>query len=159
MDSSFNLFTGAIIMVIGLIMAGAAWTFFCRFKNLSSALNRAHEMTQTANGSISELVAVRRRNRSFRWTNEYPVVSFPANGKQYNVQLSFAEKRAGHYTLGSGCRVCYVPHDPQCCVVEEFRKPMQRARTQYLIWTIVLCFFTLNCITGGIGAFLTAFIG
>lgn len=159
MDSSFNLFLGAVAIVIGLIMAGLAWYFFCKFKQLSAALNRAHEMTQTADGSISELVDVRRRNRSFRWTNEYPVVSFSANGKQYSVQMDFAEKRKGHYRLGSSCRVCYVPHDPQCCIVEEFRKPMQRSRTHYLIYVVIFCVLTFNAVTSGLGSFLSILVG
>lgn len=156
MDSSFYLFVGAIVMVIGLLFAALAWTFFRRFKRLSTALNRAHEMTQTADGSISEIVTVTRRNRSFRWRNEYPVIAYTANDKRYTVHLNYVEKRAGHYQTGGHYRVCYVPHDPGCCVVDEFRKQMQKARTQYLIWTVVFAFFTFNMIFSGLSTLLSA---
>lgn len=155
MDSSVYLVSGAISLVFFLIIALVAWTFFRRYKNLNNALNRAHEMTMTADGTISEIVTVARRNRSFRWKNEYPVISYTANGKVYTVHMNWAEKRAGHYDRGGKYRVCYVPADPGCCVVEEFRKPMQKARTQSLVWTVILALFGVGGIFNTIVMTLT----
>ncbi len=148
MDSSFYFVSAGISLVINLLIAFVAWTFFSRYKRLGTALNRAHEMTQTATGSISEVVTVTRRNRSFRWKNEYPVITYAANGKQYMVHMDWAEKRRGHYKLGGSYKVCYVPADPGCCVVEEFRKAMQKTRTQSLIWAVVLGLVALNMLFG-----------
>ena len=75
MDSSVALMSGAIVLVIVLLMAIGAWTFFRRYKSLASPLNRAHEMSMTTDGTISKLVTVYRRNRSFKWKNEYPVIT------------------------------------------------------------------------------------
>lgn len=150
MDSSFYIFSACITLVFGLLLAFLAWTFFRRFQKMNGLLNRAHEMTGTAQGRISEIVNVRRRNRSFRWTNEYPVISYTVNGKDYTVKLDFAEKRKGHYDLGGNYRVCYIPSDPSCCVVEEFRKPMQGNRTQAIIVTVLFAFFAFNCIVTSI---------
>lgn len=66
MDSSFYLFLSVIFLIIGLLLAFAAWTFFRRFQNLNERLKRSAEMTGAVNGSICELVTVYRRNRSFR---------------------------------------------------------------------------------------------
>ena len=148
MDSSFYLVCGAIVLVIALLFAAATWSFFRRFKRLSTALNRAHEMTAKVEGSISEVVEVRRRNRSFRWRNEYPVITYTVGGQTLTTRLDWAEKRRGYYTVGERQTVCYVPSEPSCCVVESFRSSMQRSRTQSLIWTIVLALLTFNCVFG-----------
>lgn len=158
MDSSVALVSGAIVLVIVLLMAIGAWTFFRRYKSLASPLNRAHEMSMTTDGTISKLVTVYRRNRSFKWKNEYPVIAYQANGKDYTIHMKWAEKRQGHYQLGGKYRVCYVPADPGCSVVEEFRQQMQKARTQSLIWTVVLAFFAVNGLFGALSQLLTIFI-
>ncbi len=150
MDSSFYLVSGAIALVFGLLLAFVAWTFFRRFQKMNGLSNRAHEMTGKAEGRISEVVSVRRRNRSFRWTNEYPVISYTVDSKNYTVSLDFAEKRKGHYNVGSNCQVCYIPSDPSQSIVEEFRKPMQSNRTQSIVVTVIMAFFAFNCIVSSL---------
>ena len=156
MDSSFYIFSGCIAIAFGLLLAFLAWTFFRRFQKMNGLLNRAHEMTGTAEGRISEVVRVRRRNRSFRWTNEYPIISYTVNDKNYTVNLDFAEKRKGHYNLGGNYRVCYIPSDPSCCIVDEFRKPMQSNRTQSIVVTVIFAFFAFNCIVSALAQIFTA---
>ncbi len=150
MDSSFYIASGALTIVFGLILGLVAFSFFRRFKKLSAGLNRAHEMTAEVSGTISEVVSIRRRNRSFRWTNEYPVITYTVDSKNYTVSLEYAEKRKGHYNIGGFYRVCYIPSDPSCCIVDEFRKPMQSARTQALIWTVIFGVLTFNFIITGL---------
>ena len=150
MDSSFYLASGGITIVFGLLLGLVAFSFFRRFKKVNSLLNRAHEMTGTANGRISEVVSVRRRNRSFRWTNEYPVITYTVDSKDYTTQLDFAEKRKGHYDLGGNYRVCYIPSDPSCCIVDEFRKPMQSNRTQAIVFTVIFAIITFNFVISGL---------
>ncbi len=58
MDSSFYITSGLIALVFGLFLAFIAWTFLRRFQKMNGLLNRAHEMTGTAQGRISELVYV-----------------------------------------------------------------------------------------------------
>ena len=156
MDSSFYLASGGITIVFGLLLGLVAFSFFRRFKKVNSLLNRAHEMTGTANGKISEVVSVRRRNRSFRWTNEYPVITYTVDSKDYTTQLDFAEKRKGHYDLGGNYRVCYIPSDPSCCIVDEFRKPMQSNRTQAIVFTVIFAIITFNFVISGLSQIFTA---
>lgn len=156
MDSSFYIASGAIALVFGLLLAFIAWTFFRRFQKMNGLLNRAHEMTGTADGRISEVVNVRRRNRSFRWTNEYPVISYTVDSQNYTVSLDFAEKRKGHYNIGGSYRVCYIPSDPSQCIVEEFRKPMQSNRTQSIVVTVIMAFFAFNCIVSSLSYIFSA---
>lgn len=144
MDDSFYLFTYLIIFIIGLLLAAAAWTFFRRFQKLSNTLKRSGEMTATANGTIKELVNVRRRNRSFRWTNQYPIIAYTVNGKEYTVKLDYAEQRSGYYVTGGSYPVSYIPSEPECCIVEEFRKKMNRAKTSNLVTTVIFGFFVCN---------------
>ena len=158
MHSTFYLVCGAIVLVIALLFAAATWSFFRRFKRLSAALNRAHEMTGKTEGYISEVVEVRRRNRSFRWRNEFPVIAYTVDGQNLTTRLDWAEKRRGHYTVGERQTVCYVPSDPSCCVVEAFRSSMQKSRTQALIWTIILALLTFNCVSGAITQMLSGML-
>ena len=150
MDSSFYLASGGLTILFGLIVGVLTFSFFRRFKKVSSILNRAHEMTATANGRISEIINVRRSNRSFRWTNEYPAITYTVDNKDYTAKLDYAEKRKGHYSLGGNYRVCYSPSDPSCCIVEEFRKPMQSNRTQSLVFTVIFAIITFNFIITGL---------
>ncbi|MCI9201839.1 MAG: hypothetical protein HFI03_15945 [Lachnospiraceae bacterium] len=150
MDSSFYLASGGLTILFGLIVGVLTFSFFRRFKKVSSILNRAHEMTATANGRISEIINVRRSNRSFRWTNEYPAITYTVDNKDYTTKLDYAEKRKGHYSLGGNYRVCYSPSDPSCCIVEEFRKPMQSNRTQSLVFTVIFAIITFNFIITGL---------
>lgn len=150
MDSSFYLASGGLTILFGLIVGVLTFSFFRRFKKVSSILNRAHEMTATANGRISEIINVRRSNRSFRWTNEYPAITYTVDNKDYTTKLDYAEKRKGHYSLGGNYRVCYSPSDPSCCIVEEFRKPMQSNRTQSLVFTVIFAIITFNFIVTGL---------
>jgi len=158
MDSSFYLFTGVICLVIGIVFALVAYSFFRRFKKLNDVMNSALEMTATASGSISSLEKVRRRNRSFRWTNEYPIITYTVDGRSYTVSLDYAEKRAGHYSLGGDYHVYYNPSDPSCCIVDEFRKPMSRMRTQSIIMTVIFAFFTFNLVVSTLSTIYSAFI-
>ena len=146
MDSTFYLVCGAIVLVIALLFAAATWSFFRRFKRLKTE------------GYISEVVEVRRRNRSFRWRNEFPVIAYTVDGQNLTTRLDWAEKRRGHYTVGERQTVCYVPSDPSCCVVEAFRSSMQKSRTQALIWTIILALLTFNCVSGAITQMLSGML-
>ena len=58
MDSSVALMSGAIVLVIVLLMAIGAWTFFRRYKSLASPLNRAHEMSMTTDGTTSRYLYI-----------------------------------------------------------------------------------------------------
>ena len=115
MDAGVQTLVMGVSAFLGLLFAALAFMNFRNFKKRSGLLKRAQEMTGSVNGRVSELVTVRRSNRSFRWKNEYPVVSYQVNGKEYTVSLDFAEKRKGSYSLGETYRVNYVPSDPSCC--------------------------------------------
>ncbi|MCI8402327.1 MAG: hypothetical protein HFI38_09640 [Lachnospiraceae bacterium] len=155
MDNSFYLMLSGIMFVIALVLGLLAWNCFRHFKRLNEALKRSGEMTATANGSITELVTVTRRNRSFRWTNEYPVISYTANGQTYTFKMDFAEKRRGYYTTGGNYPISYVPSDPSCCIVQDFSKEMKRAKNSNLTGTIILAFFTCNLLVGTVTQLLS----
>ena len=97
---------------------------------------------------------VRRRNRSFRWKNEYPVLAYQVDGKNYTVHLNFAEARKGKYSLGGAYTVRYVPGEPECCIVDEFRSKLQKSRTGNLIGLVILVFFLVNILTSIVTLFL-----
>lgn len=146
MDAGVEVFALGVSAVIGILFAVFAFINFRNFRKRNGILGRAHEMTGNVNGTITDLVTVYRRNRSFRWKNEYPVITYRVNGKEYTVKLEFAEKRQGSYSLGESYRVCYVPSEPSCCIVEEFRKSLQSSRTRALVGTVVLCVFLFNIV-------------
>ena len=81
MDAGVQTLVMGVSAVLGLLFAALAFMNFRNFKKRSGLLKRAQEMTGSVNGRVSELVTVRRSNRSFRWKNEYPVVSYQVNGK------------------------------------------------------------------------------
>lgn len=135
-----------VFLVLGIVFAALAWSCYKRYKNVSDLLKREGEMTGFAEGRISELVEVRRRNRSFRWVNEYPVVSFCVNGKEYTTTIECAEKRRGTYQLNGQCHIHYLSEDPSICVVDEFRKSMQSLKKSSLITIVVLAFLAFNCL-------------
>lgn len=149
MGSSFYIFTGIISIVIGILLGFLAFTFFRRFKKFNDLMKNESELSAVANGSISEVKEVRRSNRSFRWVNEYPVITYTVDGKLYNVTLDYAEKRRGYYSLGGNYRVHYKSSDPSCCLVEEFRKQMKSYRTQAIVVTVFFAFFAFNLIVSG----------
>ena len=146
MDAGVQTLVMGVSAFLGLLFAALAFMNFRNFKKRSGLLKRAQEMTGGVNGRVSELVTVRRSNRSFRWKNEYPVVSYQVNGKEYTVSLDFAEKRKGSYSLGETYRVNYVPSDPSCCIVEEFRKQLESSRVRALAGMVVLCLFLFNIV-------------
>jgi hypothetical protein len=150
MDSSFYLFLSVIFLIIGLLLAFAAWTFFRRFQNLNERLKRSAEMTGAVNGSICELVTVYRRNRSFRWKNEYPILAYVVGGKEYKLKLDFAEKRMGHYSTGGSYQISYLPSDPSFCIAEDFRKNMNASKKSNLIATVLLAFFACNLLVSSL---------
>ncbi len=146
MDTSVEMVAWIACAVIAVVLGGLAYMNFRNFKKRSNLLNRADEMTGSVSGRISEVVKVYRSNSSFRWKNEYPVITYSVGDRDYTAKLDFAEKRAGHYSIGDTYRVCYVPSDPSCCIVEEFRKALVSARKRSLIGMVVLCIFFLNLI-------------
>ncbi len=146
MDSSVQMVAWIISALIAALMGGLTFMNFRNFKQRSNLLNRASEMTGSVGGKISDVVQVYRRNRSFRWKNEYPVITYSVGDRDYTVKLEYAEKRAGHYNLGERCRICYVPTDPSCCIVEEFRKSLQSARKRSLVGMVILGLFFLNIV-------------
>ena len=133
MDIGVNIVACCMIAGISILFAVLVWYNFRNFRRRNELLNRAHEMTGNVDGYISELVTVYRRNRSFRWRNQIPVITYPVGDKDYVVKLDYVEKREGHFNIGDTYHVCYVPSDPSCSIVEEFRKPLQRSRTVSLI--------------------------
>ena len=148
MDAGVQMVALGFTAVIAIVLAALAFVNFRNFKKRNDRLNRAHEMTGNANGYITDLETVYRRNRSFRWKNEIPVITYRVDGRDYKVKMDFAEKRAGQYSLGGSYHVCYIPSDPSCSIVEEFRKPLQSSRTRALVGTVALCLFVFNCICG-----------
>lgn len=146
MDASAQMVAWIFSAVIAVLMGGLTYMNFRNFKQRNSLLSRADEMTGSVGGQISDVVKVYRRNRSFRWKNEYPVITYSVADRDYTVKLEYAEKRSGHYNIGERCRICYVPTDPSCCIAEEFRKALQSARTRSLAGMVILGIFCFNII-------------
>lgn len=152
METSLGMGVGLLVLVFSLFFLVMGLIVLRNFRKLGKILNRAHEMTAETTGTISELVTVRRRNRTFRWNNEYPVISYQVNGKTYTMHITYAEKRKGKYNLGGSYNVRYVPSDPGCSVVDEFRKAMQKSRTSSLIGAVILFIFAFNTLCGALSS-------
>ncbi len=148
---------GIVFLVIALVFLLIVWLLFKKYKSINAILNREREMTGMVRGSIKEVVKVRRRNRSFRWTNEYPIVAYVVNGKEYTTAITYAEKSSGYYRIGGTCDIHYVPNEPECCVVEEFRKQLQKSRNNYLIGTAIVGVMAFNMLVSAITQILGAF--
>lgn len=157
MKDSDMLIFGIVFLVIALGFLLIVWLLFKKYKSINAILNREREMTGMIRGSIKEVVKVRRRNRSFRWTNEYPVVAYTVDGKEYTTAINYAEKNSGYYRIGGTCDIHYIPSEPECCVVEEFRKQLQKSRTSYLVGTVIVAFMTFNMLVAAITQILGAF--
>lgn len=137
---------GIVLLVLFLLLA--AWFFIVwrGYQKMNRVLNQAHKLTGTAEGTVKKLMSVTRRNRSFRWKNEYPVIAYTVNGQTYETEVAFAEKRAGSYDMNDRYTVCYLPEDPTVCIVEEFRSKMQSNSKQKLVGMVVLAVFMVNVI-------------
>lgn len=144
MDESFSVFMIGFMAVFDLFLLYAAWAAFRSYSSVKKVLKREGEMTTVTEGTIAEVVAVRRRNRSFRWVNEYPVISYQVNGKTYTAHLTYAEKRRGKYKAGGSYRIHYVPSEPDCCIVDDFKKKMKQSNTATLISFAIAAFFAFN---------------
>ncbi len=140
------------ILFLVIFAALAIWFLIVwrNYQKMNRVLNQSHKLTGTAEGTVKELVSVYRRNRSFRWKNEYPVIAFIANGQEYETAIAFAEKRAGSYDMNDRYTVCYLPEDPTVCIVDEFRSKMQSNSKQKLIGMVVLAFFMVNMLVSAI---------
>lgn len=143
---------GGAILFMAVILGLITFFVYRSVAKISKVLKREAEMTAVANGTITDLIQIRRRNRSFRWTDEIPVVSYTVNGQTYQLKLDFAEKRAGFYNMGGACQVRYVPSEPSCALVEDVKPMMKRVKNINLVTVIVLAFFTLNLISAAIGS-------
>jgi len=141
---SDNIGFGIIFLVLDLLLVFFAYIVYRGYRALNKVLNRAHEMNEKTVGTVCELVTVRRRNQTFYWKNEYPIISYEANHVSYKTALEFAETRKGQYRVGDTYTVCYVADDPECCIVDEMRSKMQSARTRRLVGLVILAIFALN---------------
>lgn len=136
-----------IFIIIAMPFAICTVIVFISYSRLNKILNRAHEMTATATGVISSVTTVYRRNQSFRWRNEYPTITFHAEGIDVCIEAKYAEKSKGTYALGESYQICYVPGEPACCIIEEFRTKMQRSRKNKRIGFIILLILTFNLLS------------
>lgn len=145
-DGSMDSMTAILLTVLALILILWFVSLFITYRKQNKILQRSHEMDGRVEGVISRLVSVSRRNRSFRWKNEYPVVTYTVNGKEYETELSFAEKRKGSYDRNERYTVYYIPQEPEICIVDEFRGKLQSSNRNKLIGMVVLVFFIFNVV-------------
>lgn len=155
MDSSFNMTMGGLLLVIGAVMALCFYGVLYAYRKMNRVLNQAHLLSGQCQGTIKELVVVKHRNRSFRWKNEYPLISYTVNGTEYETAIDFAEKRAGKYDPNAVYTVCYLPEDPSVCIVEEFRTKMQKSCKAKLVGMVVFGILTFNIVFYAISLFLS----
>lgn len=158
-DASFTLVMALIMLVVMALFVFIAVTQFRVFRRNSTLLKRKSEMMGNVTGQISSVEQVRRRNRSFRWTNEIPTVSYVVNGVKYDVEIDAAEARAGAYQVGKPCTVHYVLSEPDCCLVEEFEKKIKSQKNGALVATLLLAFFSCNIFFSVLGSLIAVLLG
>lgn len=141
---------GIIFLVLALVFIAWFYVVWRSYQKMNHVLNQSHKLTGNTEGTTKELVSVYRRNRSFRWKNEYPVVAYTVNGHPYETAITFAEKRSGSYNMNDRYTVCYLPEDPSVCIVDEFRSQMQSSSKRKLVGMVVLVFFTFNILVYGV---------
>lgn len=156
MGSSFYIVTSLIMLVIAVILGFCARNCFRKYQKINQLLKRESEMSATTTGTISDLVTVTRRNRSFRWKNQYPIISYQVNGQEYKVTLDYAEKRMGSYQMGGSYQIYYIPSEPENCIIDYFKKDTIKCRRSNLISTVLLAIFAVNLIFGIITTLTTA---
>lgn len=140
MDSSFYY----IFIVIALLFAIWAVFVYLGYQKLNKILKRTHEMTETTTGVITSIPTVCRRNQTFRWRNEYPIITFHAEGIDVCIEATYAERAKGTYDLGQSYHISYVPGEPACCVIDEFRTKMQKSCKYRLVGFVILVIITFN---------------
>lgn len=136
-----------VFLVLGVALGLAAWHFLRMWRDLGKVLKRRAEMTASLPGTISELKVVSRRNRSYRWKNEIPVVSYTLNGVLQTLEVPQAEDRAGRYRVGAPCTVLYVPAEPDCCLIQEFADKMASVRRSALVVGIIFAVLAFNLLS------------
>lgn len=134
--------------ILSLVFWLAFFFMMKRYKKNSMLLKRKNEMGGLTQGEISGLEKIRRRNRSFRWTNEVPTVSYKVGDRVYKVELPEAEARVGTYAIGTPCTVHYITSEPDVCLVEEFEKKIKSSKTNRMIAAVLLGFFGCNTLMG-----------
>ena len=139
-----------VFLVLGAVLGLAAWYFLRMWHGLGKVLKRRAEMTARLPGTISDVKVVSRRNRSYRWNDEIPVVSYTLGGALQTMEVPQAEARAGRYRVGTPCTVLYVPGEPDCCLIEEFAGKMASARRNALIAGILFAVFAFDLLSSAI---------
>ncbi len=150
---------GVLMLVVGVLLLFAGAVQLKAWRAGKALFRRQGDMTATAAGAITELREVQRRNRSFRWRDEIPVITYTVDGVRHEVELAAAEARAGTYTQGMPCTVRYVPSDPECCLIAEFEKQTKSAGKSALVAAVLLLFFGINCTLSAVGTLCAAFLG
>lgn len=157
MDASFYIVTALICLAIAAGLGLLARWCFQSCKALDKLLKGAERMTGSATATISELVVLRRRNRSFRWTNEYPVLAYEVNGSLYKVHLPWAEARGGTYEQGRSVSLRYLPADPEQSIADEFVPKMKKSRSSYRIAAVLAGIFAFHLACSAIVNLLACF--
>lgn len=143
-----RLVMALVMLVFAGLLGFVAAMLLLQFKKLNDLLKREKEMTANTMGHVVELVTVRRRNSTFRWRTQYPVIAYRVNGEEYRFHIDFAEHWRGKYQVGDEYQVDYVPTEPQVCLVKDFYKKMKSSRTGSGIVGAILALMTINMLWG-----------
>lgn len=149
-----NLVVAILFLLIALLLGMVAFTQLKIFKTLSDILKKESGMQQTTVATVVEMPVIRRSNQSFRWKNEYPVLSYQVNGKEYKYHANFAEKRKGYYQIGQTYQIKYNANEPEVCIVNDFLPTMKRTRIVGLVIGAIFALGTFNLIVGSIQVLL-----
>ncbi len=143
-----SMVMAVILAVFALLFGFVAYTLLRQYARVNTVLKREKEMQDSCRATVVELVEVRRSNQTFRWKNQYPILSYEVDGKEYRCKADFAEKRKGQYFVGEQYDIRYVREEPEVAIITEFLPIMKRTRIINMIVGALFTLFTFNLITG-----------
>ena len=139
-----NVIVASLFLLIALMLGIVAFTQLKQFEKIASILKKEKDMQETTVATVVETIEIRRRNQSFRWKNEYPILAYQINGKEYKYEATFAEKPKGKYQIGETYQIKYNANEPEICIVNDFIPTMKRTRTIGLVIGVIFALGTFN---------------
>lgn len=148
----FNLIMTIFMLLFGGLMALATYTSYQTCKIYTQAAKEIPNMTATTTAIVSKVDSVRRRNRSFRWTNYIPTFQYEINGTTYFYYASILENMNLKYDIGDTAELRYDPANPESALIVGTEKKIGFSSKMYIFCVGLLGLLSFNLLWGAINS-------